>query len=44
MNKYSYKNLNVYQDVKGLVVDVFQLLKTFPVEEKFSLWTRFVER
>ena len=37
MNKYSYKNLNVYQDAKGLVVDVYQLLKTFPVEEKFAL-------
>ena len=27
MNTYSYKNLNVYQDAKGLVVDVYQLLK-----------------
>ena len=37
MNKYSYKNLNVYQDAKGLVVDVSQLLKIFPTEEKFAL-------
>ena len=37
MNKYSYKNLNVYQDAKALVVDVYQLLKTFPVEERYAL-------
>lgn len=37
MNKYSYKNLNVYQDAKSLVVDVYKLLKVFPTEEKFAL-------
>ena len=37
MNKYSYKNLNVYQDAKDLVVDVYQLLKSFPVEERYAL-------
>lgn len=37
MNKYSYKNLNVYQNAKGLVVDVYQLLKTFPSEERYAL-------
>ena len=37
MNKYSYKNLNVYQDSKSLVVDVYKLLKLFPAEEKFAL-------
>ena len=37
MNKYSYKNLNVYQDAKSLVVDVYTLLKLFPIEEKFAL-------
>ncbi|MBR2486278.1 MAG: four helix bundle protein [Paludibacteraceae bacterium] len=37
MNRYSYKNLNVYQDAKGLVVDVYELLKSFPVEEKYAL-------
>lgn len=37
MNKYSYKNLNVYQDAKSLVVDVYKLLKEFPAEEKFAL-------
>lgn len=37
MNKYSYKNLNVYQDAKSLVVDVYKLLKVFPPEEKYAL-------
>lgn len=37
MNKYSYKNLNVYQDAKSLVVDVYKLLKLFPTEEKYAL-------
>ena len=37
MNKYSYKNLNVYQDAKSLVVDVYKLLKLFPAEEKYVL-------
>ena len=37
MNKYSYKNLNVYQDAKSLVVDVYKLLKLFPAEEKYAL-------
>ena len=29
--------MNVYQDAKGLVVDVYELLKSFPVEEKYAL-------
>ena len=37
MNKYSYKNLNVYQDAKSLVVDVYKVLKLFPAEEKYAL-------
>lgn len=37
MNKYSYKNLNVYQDAKSLVVDVYRVLKLFPAEEKYAL-------
>ena len=37
MNKYSYKNLNVYQDAKSLVVDVYKALKLFPAEEKYAL-------
>lgn len=37
MNRYSYKNLNVYQDVKKFVVDIYKLLKLFPSEEKFAL-------
>ena len=37
MNKYSYKNLNVYQDSKNLVVEVYKLLKEFPAEEKYAL-------
>ena len=37
MNRYSYKNLNVYQDAKKFVVDIYKLLKHFPSEEKFAL-------
>ena len=37
MNKYLYKNLNVYQDAKSLVVDVYKVLKLFPAEEKYAL-------
>ena len=37
MNQKSYKTLNVYQDAKKLVVQVYLLLKKFPVEEKFAL-------
>ena len=37
MNKYSYKNLNVYQDAKSLVMDVYKVLKLFPAEEKYAL-------
>ena len=37
LNKYSYKTLNVYQDAKKFVVDVYKLLKTFPSEERYAL-------
>lgn len=37
MNEYSYKTLNVYKDAKALVVDVYQLLKQWPVEERYAL-------
>lgn len=37
LNKYSYKTLNVYQDAKKFVVDVYKLLKLFPSEEKYAL-------
>ena len=37
MNRYSYKNLNVYQDAKKFVVDIYNLLKLFPAEEKYAL-------
>ena len=37
MNRYSYKNLNVYQDAKAFVVAVYKLLDTFPDTEKFAL-------
>lgn len=35
--KYSYKSLNVYQDAKTLVINVYQLLKQFPPEERYAL-------
>ena len=37
MNRYSYKNLNVYQDAKAFVVAVYKLLDRFPESEKFAL-------
>lgn len=37
MNRYSYKNLNVYQDAKAFVVAVYKLLDKFPDTEKFAL-------
>ena len=37
MNRNSYKKLNVYQDAKSLVVEVYKLLKEFPAEEKYAL-------
>ena len=37
MNRYSYKNLNVYQDAKAFVVAVYKLLNMFPDCEKFAL-------
>ena len=37
MNEYSYQTLNVYKDAKALVVEVYRLLKTYPVEERYAL-------
>ena len=37
MNEYSYQTLNVYQDAKALVVDIYRLLKQFPAEERYAL-------
>lgn len=37
MNRYSYKNLDVYQDAKMFVVAVYKLLDSFPDTEKFAL-------
>lgn len=37
MNEYSYKTLNVYKDAKALVVEVYRLLKQYPVEERYAL-------
>jgi len=34
---YSYKDLNVYQSSKQLVVEVYTLLKIFPVDERYAL-------
>ena len=37
MTEYSYKTLNVYKDAKALVVEVYRLLKQYPVEERYAL-------
>lgn len=33
----NYKELTVYQDAFGAAMQIFQLTKTFPMEEKYSL-------
>lgn len=37
MTEYSYQTLNVYKDAKALVVDIYRLLKQYPVEERYAL-------
>ena len=34
---FSFEKLNAYQQGKKLVIMVYQLLKSFPIEEKFAL-------
>ena len=33
----SYKDLRVYQKSMDLAMEIFQLTKSFPIEEKYSL-------
>ena len=35
--KYDYKQLDVYQDSKKLVLMIYELLRQFPKEEQFAL-------
>ena len=44
MNRYSYKNLNVYQDAKSFVVAVYKLVDEFPEKEKFAYAIKFAEQ
>lgn len=37
MEKYYYRRLDVYQNAKQLAIDIHELLKTFPLDEKFAL-------
>ena len=37
MNEYSYRTLNVYQEAKAWVIEVYKLLKFFPAEERYAL-------
>ena len=37
MDNFSFLNLRVYTEAKALVIDVYQLMKGFPIEEKFAL-------
>ena len=37
MNDYSYKTLNVYKEAKNLVIRVYDLLKQYPIEERYAL-------
>jgi hypothetical protein len=42
LNKYSYKTLNVYQDAKKFVVDVYKLLKLFRQRKDMLYVIKFV--
>lgn len=35
--KYSFKDLKVYQKAYSLAMEIFQVSKSFPVEERYSL-------
>lgn len=37
MKKYNYKDLDLYQAAKDLVLSVYALLRKFPKEEQFAL-------
>ena len=37
MDNFSFFDLRVYQESKGLVKSVYELMKKFPIEEKFAL-------
>ena len=37
MEKFYYRRLDVYQNAKQLAIDVHELLKCFPQEERFAL-------
>ena len=37
MDDFYYRKLNVYHKAKQLVVDVYDLIKTFPKDEMYSL-------
>ncbi len=37
MEKFYYRKLDVYQNAKALVVELYELLKTFPSNENFAL-------
>ena len=37
MKEYSYQTLNVYKDAKDLVVEVYRLLKQYPMDERYAL-------
>lgn len=34
---YSFEKLNVWQEAKALVIDVYRLLEAFPLTEKYAL-------
>lgn len=40
MNRNSYKKLNVYQDAKTLVVDIYKLINHYPAEERYALYNQ----
>ena len=37
MEEFFYRKLNVYQRALDLVTEIYQLLKKFPVEERYAL-------
>jgi four helix bundle protein len=38
--KYSFEKLDVWQDARKFVTEIYKVSGTFPSEEKFGLWSQ----
>ena len=37
MEKFYYRRLDVYQNAKSVIIDVYKALESFPKEERYAL-------